>query len=167
MLCLVGVDGTSSLTRSGGIFGELGHGRVEGVDGGQKRVGTGLCGCCHGRLIDDDWIVFGLEGLKRIGLEGRVHGGIEGVEIGLFGFREHVAVDSQFLIFLTHLLLHDHQASLQFVLLELKGFDFGTFTLARVVGGKTIAFDTFNATLFLLIGRLCALTGREIGLGFW
>jgi len=167
MLCLVGVDGASNLERSGRILGELRHGRVERVDGGQKRVGTRLCGCCHGRVIDDDGIVLGLEGFERIDLEGGVHGGIDGVEIGFVGFREHVAVNRQLLILLTHLLLHGLQASLQFILLELEGFNFSALALARVVGSKTIALDTFNATLLLLIGRLCTLAGREVGLGLW
>ncbi len=167
MLCLVGIDGVSSQTRSNGIFAKLGHWRVEGVDGGQKRVGTRLCGCCNGRLVDYDGIVLGLESLERIGLEGGVHRGFEGVEIDFVGLREHVAVHSQFLILLEYLLLHRLQARFQLVLLDLESFDFSTLALARVVGGKAIAFDAFNTALLLLVGSLCTLTGREIGLGLW
>jgi hypothetical protein len=40
-----------------------------------------------------------------------------------------------------------------------------SLTLARVVGGETVALDTFNAPLLLLVLSLGSLAGGQAGLG--
>jgi hypothetical protein len=51
------------------------------------------------------------------------------------------------------------------MLLVLECVDLLPLTLAGVVGRETVALDTLDTTLFLLVGCLCTLARWQVGLG--
>lgn len=54
------------------------------------------------------------------------------------------------------------QALLEFIVADLEELDFLAFALARIVGRQSIPLYALDASLFLLVGSLCALCMRLV-----